>query len=305
MHPPHPRPRRPLRRRRSTSPSAPARPCVADRRDRQRDRRGGRRERDRPEHRRHRHVRLGLGEDDAGVAHVDDAERHGHRARPGCSSTSAASSSTTSATPRCSRDLQLVARRGNQVDVALVPIGGHYTMDRFDAVTAVEFVQPDQVIPCHYDTFPPIETDAAGVQGRRGARRLRRGHRARARARPTRSGDARDRPDRGRARGDADARRRLADVEGVAEAYSVTGEWDFVAIVRVREPEGLAPLVTERLAQLRGHPPHAHDGRLRGLLQARPRGAVLDRRLSGRARPRPRAPPPDARRPAARGARSR
>ena len=33
----------------------------------------------------------------------------------------------------------------------------------------------------------------------------------------------------------------LADVEGVAEAYSVTGEWDFVAIVRVREPEELAP----------------------------------------------------------------
>ncbi len=57
-------------------------------------------------------------------------------------------------------DLQLVARRGDQVDVALVPIGGHYTMDRHDAVTAVEFVNPRTVIPCHYDTFPPIETDA-------------------------------------------------------------------------------------------------------------------------------------------------
>jgi DNA-binding Lrp family transcriptional regulator len=44
----------------------------------------------------------------------------------------------------------------------------------------------------------------------------------------------------------------LADVEGVAEAYSVTGEWDFVAIIRVREPEQLAPLVTGRLAQLDG-----------------------------------------------------
>ncbi len=57
-------------------------------------------------------------------------------------------------------DLQLVARRGDKVDVALVCIGGHYTMDRYDAVTAVEFVQPRKVIPCHYDTFPPIETDA-------------------------------------------------------------------------------------------------------------------------------------------------
>jgi L-ascorbate metabolism protein UlaG (beta-lactamase superfamily) len=27
-------------------------------------------------------------------------------------------------------------------------------------VTAVEFVNPRTVIPCHYDTFPPIETDA-------------------------------------------------------------------------------------------------------------------------------------------------
>ena len=57
-------------------------------------------------------------------------------------------------------DLQLEARRGDGVDVALVPIGGHYTMDRHDAVTAVEFVSPKTVIPCHYDTFPPIETDA-------------------------------------------------------------------------------------------------------------------------------------------------
>jgi L-ascorbate metabolism protein UlaG (beta-lactamase superfamily) len=56
-------------------------------------------------------------------------------------------------------DLQLIARRGDPVDLALVPIGGHYTMDRFDAVTAVEFINPAQVIPCHYNTFPPIETD--------------------------------------------------------------------------------------------------------------------------------------------------
>ena len=44
----------------------------------------------------------------------------------------------------------------------------------------------------------------------------------------------------------------LADVEGVAEAYSVTGEWDFVAIVRVRDPDQLAPLITGRLAQIDG-----------------------------------------------------
>jgi L-ascorbate metabolism protein UlaG (beta-lactamase superfamily) len=57
-------------------------------------------------------------------------------------------------------DLKLVAGRGDPIDVALVPIGGHYTMDRIDAVTACEFIGAGTVIPCHYDTFPPIETDA-------------------------------------------------------------------------------------------------------------------------------------------------
>jgi L-ascorbate metabolism protein UlaG (beta-lactamase superfamily) len=57
-------------------------------------------------------------------------------------------------------DLELIARRGNKVDVALVPIGGHFTMDRFDAVTAVEMINPAQVVPIHYDTMPVIETDA-------------------------------------------------------------------------------------------------------------------------------------------------
>jgi L-ascorbate metabolism protein UlaG (beta-lactamase superfamily) len=57
-------------------------------------------------------------------------------------------------------DLKLVAGRGDPIDVALMCIGGHYTMDRIDAVTAAEFVGASTVIPCHYDTFPPIETDA-------------------------------------------------------------------------------------------------------------------------------------------------
>ena len=44
----------------------------------------------------------------------------------------------------------------------------------------------------------------------------------------------------------------LADVEGVAEVYTVTGEWDFVAIVRVREHEDLANVVTQHLTKLDG-----------------------------------------------------
>jgi L-ascorbate metabolism protein UlaG (beta-lactamase superfamily) len=33
-------------------------------------------------------------------------------------------------------------------------------MDRTDAVDAAELIGAKTVIPCHYDTFPPIETDA-------------------------------------------------------------------------------------------------------------------------------------------------
>jgi DNA-binding Lrp family transcriptional regulator len=44
----------------------------------------------------------------------------------------------------------------------------------------------------------------------------------------------------------------LADIEGVAEAYSVTGQWDFVAIVRVPDHEQLADVVTDRVGQLPG-----------------------------------------------------
>jgi L-ascorbate metabolism protein UlaG (beta-lactamase superfamily) len=60
-------------------------------------------------------------------------------------------------------DLQLVGRR-HPVDIALMCIGGHYTMDRHDAVDAADFVGAKTIIPCHYDTFPPIETDAAAFQ---------------------------------------------------------------------------------------------------------------------------------------------
>jgi len=56
-------------------------------------------------------------------------------------------------------DLQLVGR-GRTIDVALVPIGGHYTMDRFDAVEAARLIGATTVVPIHYDTFPPIVTDA-------------------------------------------------------------------------------------------------------------------------------------------------
>jgi L-ascorbate metabolism protein UlaG (beta-lactamase superfamily) len=60
-------------------------------------------------------------------------------------------------------DMKLMAQRSD-VDVALLPIGGHYTMDRRDAALAAEFVAAPTVIPMHYDTFPAIETDAGAFK---------------------------------------------------------------------------------------------------------------------------------------------
>jgi len=46
-----------------------------------------------------------------------------------------------------------------QLDWALLPIGGHYTMDVDDAIKAAQFVNCKQVIGVHYNTFPPIAID--------------------------------------------------------------------------------------------------------------------------------------------------
>jgi len=73
-------------------------------------------------------------------------------------------------------DMQLL--RG-KVDVAILPIGDRFTMGPEDAVTAIDFIEPSVVIPCHYDTWPPIEQDAqafaASVGDRAEVRALRPG----------------------------------------------------------------------------------------------------------------------------------
>ena len=53
-------------------------------------------------------------------------------------------------------DMQLLQGR---VDVVMMPIGDRYTMGPDDAVRAVEMMRPKVVIPCHYNTWPPIEQD--------------------------------------------------------------------------------------------------------------------------------------------------
>jgi L-ascorbate metabolism protein UlaG (beta-lactamase superfamily) len=55
-------------------------------------------------------------------------------------------------------DMKLIGEEG--IDVAVLPIGDHFTMGPADAVRAVRFLEPRYVIPCHYNTFPPIKQDA-------------------------------------------------------------------------------------------------------------------------------------------------
>ncbi|MFK7766905.1 MAG: metal-dependent hydrolase [Mariniblastus sp.] len=54
-------------------------------------------------------------------------------------------------------DMKLI---GDNIDLAVLPIGDLFTMGPEDSVTAARFVNAKQVLPSHYNTWPPIEQDA-------------------------------------------------------------------------------------------------------------------------------------------------
>lgn len=56
-------------------------------------------------------------------------------------------------------DMKLIGAGG--LDLAVLPIGDLFTMGPADAVEAAKLLAPAKVAPCHYNTFPPIEQDAA------------------------------------------------------------------------------------------------------------------------------------------------
>lgn len=56
-------------------------------------------------------------------------------------------------------DLKLIGVGG--LDVAVLPIGDLFTMGPDDSIEAIKLLNPKRVIPCHYDTWPPIAQDAA------------------------------------------------------------------------------------------------------------------------------------------------
>lgn len=57
-------------------------------------------------------------------------------------------------------DMQLIGEAG--IDLAILPIGDNFTMGPVEAFSAVKFIEPKHVIPCHYNTWPLIEQDGEG-----------------------------------------------------------------------------------------------------------------------------------------------
>jgi L-ascorbate metabolism protein UlaG (beta-lactamase superfamily) len=55
--------------------------------------------------------------------------------------------------------MQLIAEE--QLDIAILPIGDHFTMGPKDALKAAKMLRAGTIIPCHYNTFPPIRQDPA------------------------------------------------------------------------------------------------------------------------------------------------
>jgi L-ascorbate metabolism protein UlaG (beta-lactamase superfamily) len=56
-------------------------------------------------------------------------------------------------------DMKLIGAGG--LDLAVLPIGDRFTMGPADSIDAIKFLSPKRVAPCHYNTWPPIEQDAA------------------------------------------------------------------------------------------------------------------------------------------------
>jgi L-ascorbate metabolism protein UlaG (beta-lactamase superfamily) len=55
-------------------------------------------------------------------------------------------------------DLKLIGSGG--LDLAVLPIGDRFTMGPDESVEAIKLLGPKRVLPCHYNTWPPIAQDA-------------------------------------------------------------------------------------------------------------------------------------------------
>jgi L-ascorbate metabolism protein UlaG (beta-lactamase superfamily) len=56
-------------------------------------------------------------------------------------------------------DMKLIPLTCGKLNFAILPIGSNFTMDVSDAVLASQFIECDEVIGCHFDTFGYIKID--------------------------------------------------------------------------------------------------------------------------------------------------
>lgn len=54
----------------------------------------------------------------------------------------------------------------HKIDIAFLPIGGHFTMGADDAIIAAKWLNADIIIPMHYNTFPPIKADVSEFENK-------------------------------------------------------------------------------------------------------------------------------------------
>lgn len=57
-------------------------------------------------------------------------------------------------------DMKLIGKR-HPIDLAFLPIGDNFTMGPDDALLAAKWIGAREVVPIHYNTFPPIRQDAS------------------------------------------------------------------------------------------------------------------------------------------------
>jgi L-ascorbate metabolism protein UlaG (beta-lactamase superfamily) len=60
-------------------------------------------------------------------------------------------------------DMALIGRAG--LDLVILPVGDNFTMGPTDSIEAIQLLRPKRVIPCHYNTWPPIAIDVAAWAG--------------------------------------------------------------------------------------------------------------------------------------------
>lgn len=61
-------------------------------------------------------------------------------------------------------EMKLIPTHTGKIDLAILPIGDHFTMGIEDACSAADFVECNRILGYHYDTFPPIQIDHSAAK---------------------------------------------------------------------------------------------------------------------------------------------